>query len=84
MAAGNTSARASAMRGARPRAARNNAAAAVSRNSAPIATPAALSRPLVAASEPDPSVANKIPMKTSVSSDAMMKVARRSVRSFTL
>jgi hypothetical protein len=78
MAAGNTSESASAVRGARPRAARNNAGAAVRANSATIAKPAALSRPLVAASDNEPKVTDAAKRNASVSSDAMMKVARRS------
>ena len=77
--AGNARASVSARRGAKPRAARNNAGAAVNRNSAMIAKPAALSRPLVAASDNEPNVTDTAKRKASVSTDAMMKVARRSV-----
>ena len=79
MAAGNASESASAVRGASPRQARNKAGAAVSRNSATTAKPATLSRPLVAASDNEPKVTDAAKRKASVSSDAMMKVVRRSV-----
>jgi hypothetical protein len=50
----------------------------VSANNATTAKPAALSRPLVAASDNEPKVTDAAKRKASVSSDAMMKVARRS------
>ena len=77
MAAGNAMARASAARGARPRDTRISAGAAVTRNSATIAKPAALSRPFVAASDREPKVTDAAKRKATVSSNAMMSVARR-------